>query len=46
MAENIGYALILETVEEFEALVRAFEKARQRDKRQIEETVKTALHIV
>ena len=45
MAKFDGYGLILETPEEFQNFVEAFEKARKRDHKKINKTVKRALAI-
>ncbi|AEK74031.1 MULTISPECIES: hypothetical protein [Thermococcus] len=46
MAKFDGYELILETPEELQNFVKALEKAKERDPREVEDTVKRALAIV
>ncbi|WP_167905629.1 hypothetical protein [Thermococcus sp. CX2] len=45
MAKFDGYELILETPEELQNFVSAFEKAKERDPKEVEDTVKRALAI-
>jgi len=45
MAKFNGYELVLETPEELQNFVNAFEKAKERDPKEIEDTVKRALAI-
>lgn len=45
MAKFDGYELILETPEELQNFVRAFEKAKERDPKEIDDTIKRALTI-
>ncbi len=45
MAKFDGYELILENPEELQNFVRAFEKAKERDPKEVEDTVKRALAI-
>ncbi|WP_157721602.1 hypothetical protein [Thermococcus pacificus] len=45
MAKFDGYELILETPEELQNFVRAFEKAKERDPKEIDDTVRRALTI-
>jgi len=46
MAKFDGYELILETPEELQNFVRAFEKAKERDPKEVEDTINKVLGLM